>query len=478
MRADEPSPPPPAGGARCPDCTSPLDGDQRYCLNCGARVADVAYALRPRRPAAVAPAPAPSAPPPRLLPAALGHLRGTRGGAAALAGALAVGVLAGIASAPGTPVARSVVLASAPAVAVPGAAVSGDVASLQAAAAAAAPEVTAEPAVSEPITTAGTGPASEDPAAEPEAQTTTAEPKKETTPAEDSPPPATSGTATETPAPARPPIKHVTVVALAGAEIADVYGAGTRAPYLARELRAQGLLLHDYFETAHGNLPNLVALLSGQTTDPAAPSLPAQLEQAQLRWHAYVEGADAPDGAPPAPCSPPPAAPDGSPAPIDRNPFQFFAALAAAADCSAKVTGLATLAADLAAPAADAPAFTLVVPDACHGGRAGACAAGEPDGIARADTWLREWIPPLLAAPAFADDGLVVILFAEGRPEAEGRTGALLLSPHVEAGASSAETYNHYSLLRTIEDAFSLEHLAFAAEDRVNPLGSDVFAAP
>ena len=411
------------------------------------------------------PAPAVTAAP--ALRAALVRLGRAHRAAAALGTALVIGVLLGIASRPAAPAAQRVVLASVPAVAAPDAqtspAPSGDLASLQ------APEPEAAPA---PVPVR---PVSADTAAAPE------EPDEEITepkePASATAPDPT-GTATETPAPAPAPVKHVTVVALADAQILDVFGPGTRAPYLARELRARGLLLHRYFETAHGNLPNLVALLSGQTTDAAARSLPAQLERAGLRWRAYVEGADAAAGAPPAPCPPPPPAPDGSATPIDRNPFQFLATIAASPDCTAKVTGLAPLAADLAAPAADAPAFTLVVPGACDAGRVGACPAGEPDGIARADAWLREWIPPLLAAPAFADDGLVVVLFSEGRPEDDGRTGALLLSPHVTAGASSEETYNHYSLLRTIEDAFSLKPLALAADSRVRALGSDVFDAP
>jgi hypothetical protein len=158
----------------------------------------------------------------------------------------------------------------------------------------------------------------------------------------------------------------------------------------------------------------------------------------------------------------------------------------------------------LAQPAATAPAFTLVIPDACHGGRDGACPPGEPAGIERADAWLREWMAQILAAPAFADDGLVVVTFAEAHatgdradsssccgqtaavneppsvdPQAPvaggGRTGAIVLSPHARPGQASEIPYNHLALLRTIEDAFGLEHLGLAGAPGLRPLGDDVF---
>jgi hypothetical protein len=46
------------------------------------------------------------------------------------------------------------------------------------------------------------------------------------------------------------------------------------------------------------------------------------------------------------------------------------------------------------------------------------------------------------------------------------RIGALLLSPFVKPGGSSDTPYNHYSLLRSLEDIFGLdEHLGYAADD-------------
>jgi len=198
--------------------------------------------------------------------------------------------------------------------------------------------------------------------------------------------------------------------------------------------------------------------------------------------------------------------PDGTPAAVDRNPFLFFAAIAGAADCTAKVTGFGALTADLALAPAQAPALSVVLPGPCLAGREGACPAGEPDGLPRADAWLRELVPQLLAAPAYADDTMIVITFDQARAtgklsdftsccgqargvnepastdlqapaEGGGRVGALVLSPKVKAGAVSDVPYNHLALLRTIEEAFGLDALGLASSDDLAPFGREIFSS-
>lgn len=45
------------------------------------------------------------------------------------------------------------------------------------------------------------------------------------------------------------------------------------------------------------------------------------------------------------------------------------------------------------------------------------------------------------------------------------QVGALLLSPFIKAGSTSSVPYNHYSMLRSLEDIFRLdEHLGYAAQ--------------
>ncbi len=247
---------------------------------------------------------------------------------------------------------------------------------------------------------------------------------------------AVTATATPTPSPA-PAIRHVWLV-----DVLDV-----NAGYPA-ELKASGTLLSGFAPADANPLAEDVALLSGQaptpqtsagcpqpseitTVDPATGlaqgdgcrypaqvlTLPGQLAQGGLTWQAYV--ADPTAGCPPA--------------------FAAFHSL----DGACTPHALAALASD-PATALD----WLEVPD---------------------DATLRAVLPGVLASPAFAAGGLVVLSAPDG---------ALLLSPLVATGATAATATGPYALLRTLEDAFGLLHLGHAADADVAALGSDVFPTP
>jgi hypothetical protein len=126
---------------------------------------------------------------------------------------------------------------------------------------------------------------------------------------------------------------------------------------------------------------------------------------------------------------------------------------------------------------------------------------GEPGGLISADAFLRQWVPQILASPAYQRDGLLLILFDEAElsgPNADtaaccnelpgpnsplpgiigpggGRVGAVVLSKFVHPGTVVTTPYNHYSLLRTVEDLFGLDHLGFAGQADANSFGLDVF---
>jgi hypothetical protein len=56
-----------------------------------------------------------------------------------------------------------------------------------------------------------------------------------------------------------------------------------------------------------------------------------------------------------------------------------------------------------------------------------------------------------------------------------GDTGAVLLSPCIAPGTVSEAHYNHYSMLRSVEDLFGLSHLGYAQLPGGASFGSDVF---
>ncbi len=146
------------------------------------------------------------------------------------------------------------------------------------------------------------------------------------------------------------------------------------------------------------------------------------------------------------------------------------------------------------------------MPDRCHDGSPGPCPGGGAGGLPAADGLLTQIVPKILASPAFKSDGLLVITvdeapssgeFADSSsccgqprfpnlppptgvaaslpPEGGGQVGALLLSPFVKAHTTSQEPYDHFSLLRTIEDLFGLKHLGYAGGAHVSSLEPSLF---
>jgi hypothetical protein len=56
-----------------------------------------------------------------------------------------------------------------------------------------------------------------------------------------------------------------------------------------------------------------------------------------------------------------------------------------------------------------------------------------------------------------------------------GHIGAVLLSRWVMPGTLVQTPYNHFALLRSLEDVFGLPHLGFAARDDLRAFGDDVY---
>ena len=249
-------------------------------------------------------------------------------------------------------------------------------------------------------------------------------------------------------------------MSLTGHHFTPAFGAGSPAPYLAQELPDQGTLLARYHGVAGDAAANALALMTGVTEpDDDAASLPAALTEVGRTWKGYVQGAVAP-------CTP------GA-----RDPFP---ALPALQDCATADVSLDALEADFSDTDA-APSLAYVIPDACHDGSDVACpqSTDGTSGLARADAWLREWIPRITGSAAFADDGLLVVLFDGDRPDADparaAHVGAVVISRFARKGAVSRRRYDHLSLLRTLTATFGVDPLGGADADDVRPLGRDVF---
>ncbi|CAH0222783.1 Phosphatidylinositol-3-phosphatase [Arthrobacter sp. Bi83] len=313
---------------------------------------------------------------------------------------------------------------------------------------------------------------------------------------------------------------HIFVINLENRGYGTVWGPASKTPYLSKFLRARGVLLSQYYAIAHHSQPNYLAQISGQTPNamtradcgtyarfkPAGPpyrgvfrgngclyprSVPTvagQLTAARKSWKGYMEDMRIP-------CRhPQPGARDGSQSAkrgdqyaTRHNPFVYFEAITSSPDCRRRVVDFRALASDLRS-AATTPNLSYITPNLCHDGHDSPCVDGRPGGLATADAWLLRQVPPILRSPAFQRDGVLVITFdeAEGRSvgppgkpggTAGGHVGALVLSPFVRGGTTSTRFYNHYSLLATIEDIFSLPRLGMARAAGVSSFGPDVFNA-
>jgi hypothetical protein len=183
--------------------------------------------------------------------------------------------------------------------------------------------------------------------------------------------------------------------------------------------------------------------------------------------------------------------------------FMYFRSVTAnAAYCAAHVLSLRPLQSDLTA-ANKTPAFSWISPNLCNDGHDVPCVTGQPGGLRQIDTFLAHWVPLIMASPAYKDGGLILITFDEGSTKTAccgensglssshpstlspglggpggGDVGLVALSPFIKPGTVSTVAYNHYSMLRTIEDIFGLQHLGDAAMPQVKSFGADVFTRP
>ncbi len=241
-------------------------------------------------------------------------------------------------------------------------------------------------------------------------------------------------------------------------------------------------------------------------------TLLGQLSEKHLTGRAYVQGIDEAGAqagacAHPALGQPDPTAEQSAstgPYATFRNPFVYFASVVDSPACATADVGLAALKGDLAS-VKSTPSFAYIAPDRCDDGNPTPCTPGAPAGLAPANTFLKEVVPEITGSKAYKESGLLVITVDEapssgafadsssccgqplfpndpvksiaGAPRGGGTVGALLLSPFVKGGTVSQEEFNHFSLLRTIEDLFALRHLGYAGASAVKSFEPSMFIA-
>jgi hypothetical protein len=343
---------------------------------------------------------------------------------------------------------------------------------------------------------------------------------------------AWASTVTGAHASALPPVKHVFVIVLENENYTASFGPGSKAPYLANTLTSMGQQLNQYYGIGHFSLDNYIAMVSGQApnvqtqadcmiyTDfvpgvvgpggqaigqgcvypKAVATVADQLTAKGLSWKGYLESMGSP-------CRHPDLntqdttqqAKVGDQYAARHNPFVYFHSIIDSPACAANDVPLERLPGDLATASTTA-SLSVIVPDLCHDGHDSPCVDKQPGGLVSANAFLEQWVPKILGSAGYRDGGLLVVTFDEAsnsdttaccgeapgpnspmpgqQGPGGGRVGAVLVSPFIAPGGINPTPYNHYSLLRSIEDLFGLEHLGMAGAAGLKAFGDDVFTNP
>jgi hypothetical protein len=253
-------------------------------------------------------------------------------------------------------------------------------------------------------------------------------------------------------APAIPSFGHVFVILMENEESTSVIGSGA-APYINGLATKYGLATN-YTAVSHPSEPNYLALWSGSTqgvTDDGVynfvggSTLADEIERSGRSWHVAAQNV-------PLGCY------TGATASGGEDGTGTYARKHEPAISWTSVSGNPTRCANISDFTHFNPAtgnFWFIVPNLCND--------MHDCSIATGDTFLKGFMPTILASPAFANS-LVVLTWDEGSTSTGGggKVATLVISPFGKPAFSSATSHSHYSLLHTIEVAWGMPCLANA----------------
>ena len=262
---------------------------------------------------------------------------------------------------------------------------------------------------------------------------------------------------TPTRAPTAPPAKlpafhHVYVVVMENEEATSIVG-NANAPYINSLVAKYGLATN-YTAVDHPSEPNYIALFSGSTHgvtddrvhDLSEKNLADQIEAHGRDWRVYAQNL------PDAPCftgSSTSGGPDGNGKYARKhNPAISFKDISGNPARCAKIQNFS----HFNPAAAD---YELIVPNLCNDMHDCSVKTG--------DTFLKGFLPRILGSSAMSGS-VIFLTWDEGSSGVGGggKVATVVIGPGVPAGFTSGTRYTHYSLVRTIENAWGLGCLASA----------------
>ncbi|WP_431681028.1 alkaline phosphatase family protein [Kitasatospora sp. KL5] len=233
---------------------------------------------------------------------------------------------------------------------------------------------------------------------------------------------------------------HVVVVVMENHAYSQVIGSSS-APYINNTLKAGGANLTQSYGLTHPSEPNYYQLFSGSNqgrTDDScvpvgsisAPNLASELIAAGKTWASYNEGLPSQGSTV---CS----SSAGKYA-QKHNPWFGFSNVptSTAKTMTQFPTDYTTL-----------PKVSFVVPNLCNDMHDCSVSTG--------DTWIQNKLGAY-ATWAKTHNSMLVVTFDEDNRLSGNRIPTIFYGEHVTPGSSTATTYNHYNVLRTLEDLAGL----------------------
>lgn len=218
------------------------------------------------------------------------------------------------------------------------------------------------------------------------------------------------------------------------------------APYIDNLAKKYGLATN-YTGITHPSQPNYIALFSGSMQgvtdnskyDLTGTNLADQLEAKGKTWKIFAENY-------PLNCFTGPSAKGGADGPGEyarkHNPAISFLNISTSPKRCSNITDFSHL--DPAA--AD---FIMILPNMCN--MMHDCTVNE------GDRYLSKFIPRIMASPAWSPSSVIFLTWDEGNTDVGGggHIPTVVISDQVR-GVKVGTALNHYSLLRTIQDAWGL----------------------
>jgi hypothetical protein len=248
---------------------------------------------------------------------------------------------------------------------------------------------------------------------------------------------------------ALPAFSHIYLIVMENKEYGSIVG-NTAAPYINSLIHRYGLATN-YDAVAHPSEPNYLALFSGSTQGVsddavhtfASRNLADQLDAHGRSWRVFAENV-------PLGCSNAVSAAGGEDGfgtyARKHEPAISFSDISRSSSRCARIT-------DFSHFSPTAASFELIVPNMCNDMHDCSVATG--------DSFLAGFVPRITRSAAFATSALF-LTWDEGSTSTAGggHVATLVVSPKVAPGTRSATRHDHYSLLRTIENSWSLGCLA------------------